>query len=477
MAAKPSLALRALLFIFVLGSAFSFSFFSASVASAHVALQSSTPENVSTVGPTQTVTFTFSGTVDPVKDQFTLTDESGANLEIKEVTRPSAQTVMVESEQPLPAGRNKASWASRAADGHVMTGSITFTIDPLMAPTAAPVISDAETSTVTTESYATNFSLAELIASVGRWIVYAAILFCVGALAYAQFVHRGLRSESRSLIFFIRRAAIAVVFGAVVEWFGQLWVRGSDGFFSVISPSAWGDLLTSDFATGTAIRIIGAFVLLLFLTMSIEDDEPLSSQPLSLGGVSLAAPTMTLTKVKVSSSPLALFGAAMLLCSELFLGHTASVQPRAITALADLVHLGTAAIWCAGAWLLSYTLIRRKIAGVTLSPRVMASRFSSLATVSVIAVSITGIILSFLILDGFGNVWSTQFGKFLILKVVLVAALAALGAYNRWRLLPDLETNREGVTSQFRLTMVAESAIFIAILLVTALLVAASPIP
>ncbi len=472
MLAKPKLALRAALFVIV----FSVTVLSSVAAGAHVALQSSTPENVSTVGPTQTVTFTFSGTVDPVKDEFKLTDETGAQLKIKSVTRPSEQVVAVEAEEPFPAGRNKASWASRAADGHVMTGSIAFTIDPLMASTAPAILSGDGNAAPTTESSSTNFSFAELLASLGRWIVYAAILFCVGALAYAQFVHEGLRRESRSLIFFIRRAAIVVVFGAVLEWFAQLWVRGSNGIFSIVSPSAWGDVISSNFATGSALRVIGALVLLLFLTMSIEDVNDNEQALNSISGTTITAPAMTLTKVKVSSSPLAIVGATLLLCSELFLGHTASVQPRFVTAISDFVHLATASVWCAGAWLLFMTLVRRKANGISISSRVLAAKFSSLATVSVITVSITGVILSYLILDGFGGIFSTQFGKFLIVKLFLVAILIALGAYNRWRLVPQLQTDQESFTNQFRLTMLAESVVFLAIVLVTALLVASSPL-
>lgn len=479
----------------------------ASVASAHVDFVGSAPANVSTVaGPISKVTLEYSGAADPIASEFSITDASGSSVAIESVSNDGAAKVVVTSKAPLPNGRNKVSWALRGADGHKMTGTISFTVaastpsttsttisaaggsttvaPPTTAPTATQVDDAASVPSSTPGSSA---DLAEKIATVGRWIVYAAALFVIGGLAYLVWVHRGPRREGRRIVFLIRRGALLVVVGSIIEWFAQLAAFGSGSVGDLVSPSAWGDLLASSFAIGTILRIVGGILVLRFVAIDVVSEDPIDFANLDdldifgelsgsgTGGVELADPPRSshLARVRVESGPLAFVGAVLLIVSEAFIGHTASVEPRALMVVSDAVHMTAGGIWVAGVWLLTWTLWQRRRRGEPLDAQLLAVKFSLVATWSLVAVGITGLALAWAILDSLGALWSTGFGRLLILKVVVVAVIAAFGLHNR-RLVPELESS--GSDARFFRTIAIEAVLFVVVLAVTSLLVVSNPL-
>ena len=80
---------------------------------------------------------------------------------------------------------------------------------------------------------------------------------------------------------------------------------------------------------------------------------------------------------------------------------------------------------------------RREEADRTDTVRVVG-RFSTVATAAVVLVGVTGGVLSWLEVGSLDALTSTGYGQLLIAKVLLVAWIAALGAYNHFRLVPAL---------------------------------------
>lgn len=103
-------------------------------------------------------------------------------------------------------------------------------------------------------------------------------------------------------------------------------------------------------------------------------------------------------------------------------------------------------------------------------------RFSVIATFSVVAAGLAGLALSILVLDSISGVWTTPWGRLLVVKVVLVAAAAVGGAYNHRVVLPALSRDHEHqpTIERFRSVVTFEAATLIAVAIVTAFLVAAS---
>lgn len=497
--------------LFGLVAMFAVLFLWAGPAAAHVDFLGSTPGNVSTVpGPVSEVVFEFSGEADPITSDFRIENSAGDSIPIRSVANDGDNKILVTTADPINVGRTKVFWALRGADGHKMSGSIVFTAT--QAPAAAVPAPEASgtpkatapTSNTVSEGVddglaqgspfpevtltSSDSGFAETVGVIARWLVYGAVLLAVGALAYLLWVHRGTRLESRRIVFFIRRAAVLIVIGSVVEWFAQLALWNGDGIGDLVRPAVWGELGSTGFALGTLFRIVGAVLVLRFVAIEVVHDDAFDdaraadldwiTEPEARGSVMLdrQSRSETLTRVRVESGPLALLGAALLVLSESFIGHTASIEPRVLMGVSGAVHLTAAAIWAAGAWLLAATLWRRHRRNEPLNARLLVTRFSVLATWSLVAVALSGTVLAWAILEQPSALWASEFGRLLLAKVVVVIAIGGIGLHNHRVLLPALVSGDESSEQRFRRTIAIESLLFVVVLLITSLLVIANPL-
>lgn len=465
-------------------------------ASAHIGLTGSQPANITSAdGPLSEIRLTFSGAADTVEDQFTVTAQDGAEQPLASIDNDGDDVLVVRTTEPIPEGRTRVAWAIRSGDSHTMTGTLSFTVRA--APVAgAAGASDPPPSPGATGSDALGASagrapqkgVADHIASLARWLVYAALLFCVGGLGYLSLVHRGTAAEGRRLAFYVRRAAVVVVVGAAVEWLAQVVVFATGQTSALWSPSAWADVLGASFATGTALRLIGAGLVLSFLRIDLDHGfavDPTSD--LDLGHathersdrgsttVMSRAETAPLARLRVEASPLAFLGAALLVASEAFLGHSSTVEPRIAVLVSDAGHLVAGGLWAAGTFMLALTLWSRRRRGEPLDARLLGTRFSVMAAWALAFAGATGLILAWAILGEISGLWSTEFGRLLSAKVAVVAVVAALGAHNHRVLVPALARDDPADAERFRRTVTIEAALFGLVLGLTALLVVSTP--
>lgn len=472
---------------------------SASPVWAHIDLADSDPQNVSTIDePVEVVRLTFTGQADPVVDQFSIEDPDGNAVPITSVEpEGDGTTLLVTPVHALGGGRHRVTWVIRSGDSHTMNGTVAFTVTapavaaPTDQVTGATPPSTIATAPITGTSNTSPTEGAERIATIARWLVYAALLFCVGGLGYLAWVHRGSAAEGRRLAFLIRRAALVVAVGAVLEVLAQVVVFDGGSVGAVFSPSAWGDVLGQSFGMGTLLRLAGAGLVLAFLRIDLDHTfvldgaigfDELSARDLALldepGGVAtkLAPTAAPLVRLRVEASPIAFVGAALLVASEAFLGHTATTQPRLLVVASDAGHLVAGGLWAAGAVMLAVTISRRHRRGQPLDARLLATRFSVVAGWALAVVAVTGMALAWGILGEVDALWTTTFGKVLLVKVAVVAAIAAIGAYNHKVLVPALIDGGEHADHQFRRTVTAEAALFGVVLALTAVLVASSAV-
>lgn len=136
--------------------------------------------------------------------------------------------------------------------------------------------------------------------------------------------------------------------------------------------------------------------------------------------------------------PRLVVGAALAtLLGPVLSGHSRSHEPLALVLLADAVHLGAAALWTGGlaglAVVLPALLPRARLAAGVLA------RFSTVAGAALLAVALTGALLTWRYVGDWTALVATAYGRVLLAKVALVGVVAVVAAWNRRVLLPRVE--------------------------------------
>jgi putative copper export protein len=148
-------------------------------------------------------------------------------------------------------------------------------------------------------------------------------------------------------------------------------------------------------------------------------------------------------------------------------GHAAAIEP-AWSIPAKILHVGALAVWAGGLAVLAATARR----GADL--QATALRASSLAFAAVAVLVATGVVQTLLVSPGLARLLRSAYGAVLIAKLIGMAVLVAMGARNRYRLVPRLPA--DDARSALRRSVRAELAVMLLVLLAAGLL-AYVPVP
>jgi copper transport protein len=196
---------------------------------------------------------------------------------------------------------------------------------------------------------------------------------------------------------------------------------------------------------------------------------PVVSDPLPSPG-QFPAPPATMGPLLA----LGLAGGAGMLVHALA-GHAAAPSSlRPLNLAAQWAHLAAVGVWIGGLVWLLVALGARGAAGST---REVVVRFSRLAGAGLAVVVVTGVARSADELGGWRRLADSGFGRALDLKLVLFAGLVALGARNRYRLVPLFQAGRGDAPAAARLgrSVGAELGLGAAVLAAAALLSQLAP--
>jgi len=219
------------------------------------------------------------------------------------------------------------------------------------------------------------------------------------------------------------------------------------------------------FAVGpvTTRLLLGAFLLVFVGVSGMAHDVSISTRfgtVLSAAAVvaGVGALFAAIAPLYQRLEALPFLAAFLLLPAPTLAGHALdSGRPRIMVAV-DLLHVTAASVWLGG--LVALALALR---GGDDRHR-MLRRFSNLALASVLVLATTGVIRAFSELDSLGQLWSTGYGRVLLVKSGLLTVLVAIGWLNRYRLLPRLSLHG------LRRTVTAELALFVVLVAAVALL-------
>ncbi|MFY0408246.1 cytochrome c oxidase assembly protein [Solicola sp. PLA-1-18] len=145
----------------------------------------------------------------------------------------------------------------------------------------------------------------------------------------------------------------------------------------------------------------------------------------------LAVATRWTVGVRASAALLGLALAAF--APQALTGHSAGGGSHDLAIASLLVHVLAAAVWVGGLAGLGLVAVRgsRRLAAAV-------PRFSTLALWAVVALGISGAVNAAVRLGGIGPVFSSSYGRLVLLKVVAIVTLAAFGWVHRRRTVPAL---------------------------------------
>ncbi len=318
------------------------------------------------------------------------------------------ETIAVTMPQDLPPGTSIVSYRVISADGHPVTGSVTFSV-------GMP--------TTTKLPDTTNSGIDGLI-----WLtrigLYFGLFAGIGGAFFVSWIAR--ESAAPTLL----SAALAI---GLVSAVASLGLQGLDllglSLAGLATPAPW----TIALGTSLGPSLLIAIAALGFGTAAIR-----SSRARAL-------------------SAMAMLGVGLSLAAS---GHAATAPSQVLTRPAMFLHGVGIAFWLGALAPLVALLRLRKVAALP-----VVHRFSSVAVPLVAVLALTGLMLAVIQLESLGALWTTRYGVILCIKLALVALLLGLAALNRFRLTPALTRGDENPLSR---SVLAECAVALGILAVVA---------
>lgn len=488
---------------------------------AHTGLESSNPADGEIVSePVSQISLTFNRPVEPAGSGLTAFDGRGVEHRPDAVNSTDGQSWLLHFETPLASGDYEVRWRVAAEDGHIVGGSLSFTVDAPRAesstavpateatdravepaidgieataavtggsrgnqadpvsprsaedtPGAAPAATTSQAADAPLPSEASRDGAAAAvedlaappdagsgaagalrIAEVVRIVGLLATLATVGGLAFASFVVRDEPAERARALRWAAVGGFVLAAGAVASALTHA-VVWEDAWSAMWSPDAAADALSTSAGVAVGLSLLGGIAVFAALWPGTRRS----------GGKRL--PTISL------------IGAALVIASYSFDGHTVTEGPRWLHAAANATHVYAAAVWSGGLALLADLIRRRRGSTVEVIRPLM--RFSQLASASFVLAAIAGTVMAVLVMDRFADLWSTTWGRLLLAKIALVAMAVFLGARNRWAHMPAVmhppAQNRPAFTDgRLHRTVAIEAVVLGCVGVITAFLVGAS---
>ena len=357
----------------------------AGTAFAHAELLSSFPANqeLLEVAPDE-IALQFTEAVDPIEPGIRLLDADGDEVELAAVDQSAGSDRMRASiPATLDDGTYVVAWQAVSADSHRVRGSFTFSVGAPAAVT--PGVLDG------LFDGTSDSSSDDIFLGIGRFVSYAGVGMLVGGLFLAVALTPSVIGT--------RRVGALLVVAAELALVGTLWMIAAQANLIGGSFLAWGSVADTQSGQWWIARLV---VIVMFSVLI-----PLRSRLVVRGGA-----------VVVGILGLGVLGVVAAG------GHAISGDAVALGFVSTVVHLAAMSIWFGGLVL------------VVLAPApggfwATVTRFSPWALGSVAALAITGGINGWRQLGSLSGLTDSSYGRWLVVKLVLVVFVVGLAAFNR----------------------------------------------
>ena len=441
------------------------SFAVSGVSLAHSRLTGSTPAAGARLAQSpERIVITFSEGAEPEFSTFALLDRSRTHFELDHPPLIEGDKVSIFAQPNLPPGAYTVQWkVVSALDGHLTRGSIPFRIlgaeptavtgasQPLTATaplttaqaTADPPASEQPTNAAATTgdgSGSEETQQATPLDVAVRWFSFLLAAILVGGAAFALFVQpsgvAGLPVSEQTATgrrLSRRFGTLGLLAGGllVLSLLAELLMQGARATESSVGAvlgnlNVVNALLSSDFGLYFKLRFAAALAMVALLLISY-----------ALGSYR-----------RWLWAALVLLGSSYYLALSLS-GHAAAASKEAggslvqqIAPLADLSHLLATAFWVGGIFAFVFVLLpQQRLLAAAHRPlllRPTIRRFSQLAVVSVVVLAVSGTASYLAHRPTLASTINSDYGRAILLKVLLLLPLLALGAFNLLRVTPRL---------------------------------------
>jgi copper transport protein len=382
----------------------------ASPARAHATLVASDPADGAVVAaPPARFTLSFNEPVSPLVLRLVRPDGAA---EVLQAPGGRKASLVIEAPAGLPHGTHVLSWRVVSLDGHPVGGSIVFSVG---APSAGP----APTVSQTDPAVLAALWLCKLIFYVGAFVGIGGSLFRAWLAPWS--------SERPPSI-----AVMSLVAGLVVTPV-LVGLQGAEALAiplrGLANRAVWQAGLETSFGA-TAIAAACAL----------------------FGGV-----FALLVTSRGAARGLSLFGLLVLGLALALSGHASAAAPQWLTRPAVFIHVVTLTFWI-GSLIPLAAALRHDTGTAALAA------FSRAIPWAIAALVASGVVLAVIQVEEPRLLLTTAYGRLLCAKLLLVAALLVLAAWNRFRLTPGIAAGRAPPRRQLRRTIAIELVIIAVIL-------------
>lgn len=418
-------------------------------AEAHAALTRSSPESQAQLStPPSIIDLWFSEPLEPGFSTFELFAADGTELPLADIRVDAADSFHL-SGLPglLEPGLYTVSYRSLSTrDGHEWTGAFAFTV---LNPDGSVPSGSAYRPELGGQGSPERVT--------GRWLGFTGWSLALGSVFVLLLAERGRASNQ-----LVRRAASAVALGLTAASLPLLVVGATlelGAQTAALDAGALDVLSSTRFGTVWLWRALA--VLALFATAALA----------RLAAAHRRA--RTLRFVRGVAAAVAVGG----LLTVSILSHAAAAPGAAWAVLIDFAHLTLAATWVGGLAALAAVFARMSRSVPNREARAARTAlivgvvrpFSVFAAGTVFALTVTGVLRTFGEFPTLSAVWTTGYGRWLLVKLALILPLLTVAWLNRRSLNGGRQTEEEAA-SRLRRTLPIEAALGIAVLVVVAVL-------
>ena len=401
----------------------------------HTELKESEPaaDTVLVASPTA-VTLTYTTAVQLALSTVTVRDAGtdGAAVAGGELAHPGEDrhdVLVLPLTDPLPAGSYVVAWTTAGPDGHPLSGEFGFRVElprteVEVEPPETPVEGDDSAATPargdTQREGSGRRGDLDLVPTALRFLFYTGIVGLLGAVVFRLLVLAkcARAGESPRVIdaaaaraWRIATVGLAVLLPTLPY---RLWHQTAAFFpgdvagnlFAIATGTAWG--------VGWWLQ----FGVVLLTAWGLRMARP--------GGP------------RASGWPVIAVGVLLLPVVPVLSGHGWADSPRAISAAATYLHVVAAGGWVGGLSCLFFAglpaLRKHGSAEAVTRPGLasMVGAFSRVAQIAVVLLLVTGAVKVWIHIGSISDLWTTAWGRSLLVKDLVVAGVLALGFYN-WR--------------------------------------------